>query len=290
MRIGLCTTDFSYKMKADELFAKVADMGFECVQLAFASVGECDYEPTKLIEIPESVSIAAVDAITRASAKYGVSVVAVNGTWNMAHPDAAVREEGLRRCAGFLRAVADTGCSIASLCTGTRCREHLWRYDALNTTVSAWSDMSDSVRRMCDIAEKENVTLAIETEASNIINTPEKARKIMDETGSDKLKMILDCANLFGPGEASIESMRPMIDKAVKYFGSDIVLAHGKDIRPSDGIDFCGTGFGIVDFEYMLRALSGIGYTGDMVLHGIYDESDMPKCLMFMRGRLANVR
>ena len=73
------------------------------------------------------------------------------------------------------------------------------------------------------------------------------------------------------------------LERAMNSFGEDIVLAHGKDIRESDGIDFCGTGFGIVDFPYMLDLLHDAGYSGDMMLHGIYNEADMPGCLAFMR-------
>ena len=162
----------------------------------------------------------------------------------------------------------------------------LWQYDEATSQADAWQDMAESMYAAARLAEKYAVTLAIETEASNVVDTPEKARRIMDEVGSPALKMILDCANLFHAGQATAEAMRPTIDRAMEYFGKDIVLAHGKDIRPSDGIDFCGTGFGIVDFPYMIESLKKAGFDGDMMLHGIYREEDMPGCLSFMRNCL----
>ena len=33
----------------------------------------------------------------------------------------------------------------------------------------------------------------------------------------------------------------------------------------------------------MLERLAQAGFAGDMVLHGIYDEADMPRALAFMR-------
>ena len=204
----------------------------------------------------------------------------------MAHPDRDVREEGLRRFGGFLDAVRALNCPIVSLCTGSRSREHLWKYDPQTKTRAAWDDMADSMARSVVMAEERGLILAIETEASNVIDSPEKARRILDEIKSPSLKMILDCANLFHTGEASAETMRPAIDRAMAQFGSDIVLAHGKDIQPSEGIRFCGTGFGIVDFPYMLDELERVGYAGDMVLHGIYREEDMPGCLVFMKNCL----
>lgn len=283
MRIGICTTDFKTHMPAMDLFRKMADMGYETTQLAFSSVTECGFAADTRIEIPGSVSLEAIAAIRAAAEATGITVCAVNGTWNMAHPDREVREEGIRRFDGFLAAVAALGCPIASLCSGSRNAGHLWRPHPDNSAPEAWADMLDSMRRCARLAEKHGIVLAIETEASNVIDTPEKARIIMDEVGSPNLKMILDCANLFHAGDAKPENVRPAIDRAFACYGRDIVLAHGKDIRAGEGIDFCGTGFGIVDFPYTLDCLKDAGYTGEMVLHGIYRDEDMHGCLAFMK-------
>ena len=283
MRIGVCTTDFDHAMPADELFALVKKLGFSSVQLAFSSVSECGFDVSDHIEIPGSVSGEAVAAIRVAADKHAIHICAVNGTFNMAHPDPSVRREGLDRFEGFIKAVRAIGCDMATLCSGSRSLKGLWTYDPATGDESAYADMRIAMQEAVAIAEKYDVTLAIETEASNVISTPEKARRIMDEIASPNLKMILDCANLFHKGDAHPENVRPAIDKAVSFFGNDIVIAHGKDIRESDAIDFCGTGFGIVDFPYMLKKLKEVSFPGDMMLHGIYNISDMPGCLAFMR-------
>lgn len=283
MRIGLCTTDFPRAYPAHVLFQKAASLGFQSVQLAFSSVAECCFSVTNHIEIPESVSPAAIEAILKASCDANIAIGAVNGTWNMAHPDNEIRAEGLRRMDGFLAAVAALGCPIATLCSGTRSRVHLWHGHEENEAPDAWNDMLLSMRRACELAEKHGVTLAIETEAANIIDSPEKARRIMDEVGSPRLKMILDCANLFHAGDAHPENVRPTIDRAMEFFGPDIILAHGKDIRASEGIDFCGAGSGIVDFPYMIDSLRGAGFSGDMMLHGAANEDEIPACFAHIR-------
>lgn len=283
MRIGVCTTDFENTLPADELFALVKELGFSSVQLAFSSVSECGFRVSEHIEIPGFISEEAILAIRAASEKYGIHICAVNGTFNMAHPDPAVRREGLDRFEGFIKAVKAIGCGMATLCSGSRSLKGLWTFDPATEDESAYSDMRAVMQEAVAVAEKHGVILAIETEASNVISTPEKARRIMDEIGSPNLKMILDCANLFHKGEAHPENVRPAIDKAIAHFDRDIVIAHGKDIRESDAIDFCGTGFGIVDFPYMLKKLKEVSFPGDMMLHGIYNVSDMPGCLAFMR-------
>lgn len=258
--------------KADRLFSKIAGWGFECVQLSFTSVKECNYKEDGCFEIPWAVTDSACRAISNASEKYGIPIEAVNGTFNMAHPNPDVRAEGLARFGGFAKAVKNIGAGMITLCSGTRNESHLWSPSDQNDTEQAWKDMEQTMRRAVEISEKLGLTLAIETEASNVVSSPEKARRIMDDIGSPRLKMILDMANLFPAGTAKKENVRATIKRAVDFFGGDIVILHGKDIREGDGIDFCGTGDGIIDFTYAAALMRKIGYKGDMFLHGIYDE------------------
>ena len=282
MRIGVCTSDFG-TMKADELFRRVASHGFESTQLAFCSAEECGFTPDGRIEIPESVSDEAIAAILAAAKKHNVEILSVNGTFNMAHPDPAVRAEGVRRYEGFAEAVKKLGCKYASVCTGTRNPEHLWSPSPLNNTEEAWQDMLETMRAVVRIAERHGLILAIETEASNVVDTPEKARRVMDEVGSDSLKMIIDCANLFHAGEAHPGNVRKVMKHAFDVFGRDIVMAHGKDIAESDGIEFIATGQGIVDFPYFFELLKEYGYSGDMLLHGVFDEDLMSPAVALMK-------
>lgn len=278
-RTGVCTTDFEHDTlyTAERLFARMHELGFGVAQFAFSSIRETDFTPTGEIEIPSAIPYAAVVAADRAAAKYDISIEVVNGTFNMAHPNEAVRTEGLRRFAILVEASAALGAKYISLCSGSRNAAHLWTFSPENDTKEAWDDMFQTIEAAVQMAEKAGITLAIESEAANIIDTPENARRVMDEIGSPNLKMILDCANLFHRGMAHPDHVIEVLHHAFELFGKDIVIAHGKDIREGDGIDFCGTGRGIVDFSYVGRMLKELGYMGDMFLHGIYDEDDMPR-------------
>jgi len=273
-RTGICTTDFP-KYSAGELFARAKGYGFDVVQFGFQTVVETEFDADGKIEFPDfsELPAGAMGAIERAALSSGVEVGAINGTFNAAHPEKEVRDEAVRRFLGLAKAAKSLGCGIITLCSGTRCAEDLWTYHPDNGTPEAWRDMMDTMLRLCEIAEREGVTLAVETEASNVISTPERARKLLDEAGSARLKMILDPANLFLPGTAHPENVHPTLRHAFGLFGRDVVLAHGKDIKESEGIEFCGTGEGIVDFAYLAELLCEYGFAGDMMLHGIYDEN-----------------
>jgi sugar phosphate isomerase/epimerase len=280
MKTGICTTDLE-TMPAEKLFAKLNSLGTPVTQLSFASVAETSFTPDGNIEIPGDIDERVLTLIKACAEKYQVRIAAVNGTFNMAHPSAEIRNEGLRRFEGFARAVSFLGCGMISLCSGTRNTASLWAPHPENGDGNAWQDMFETVAAAVKIAEKYNIVLAVETEAANIIDSPEKARRLMDGIGSPSLKMIMDCANLFHIGEAHKENARPVMRHAFELFGRDTVIAHGKDIKDSDGIRFCGTGEGIVDFNYFAELLREFGYEGDMFLHGIYDEGKLPGALKF---------
>lgn len=281
MRTGICTTDFEEKntprMTADDLFAHIRQYGYTCTQFAFSSVSESEYLPGGSIEIPGSISPSTIRAIEKAAQKHVLPLMVINGTFNMAHPDEEIRKTGLQRMKILAQAAQELGVKYISLCSGTFNRDSLWAYSPDNDTDDAWNAMYGTMERAVETAEKYGITLAIESEASNVISTPERARRLMDSIGSDKLKMILDCANLFHRGEAHPENVKSVITHAFEVYGHDIVIAHGKDIREGDGIDFCGTGDGIVDFTLTADLLKQYGYAGDMFLHGIYERENMVK-------------
>ena len=275
MRIGILTSDAasSGALSADVLFAKIKSFGFTVAQLSYSSVKEMEFTPTGQFELPDKISGSAIRAIYGASKKHGVPVTVCGGTFNMAHPDASVRNEGVKRFETLAGCVKQLGCGMVSLCSGTRCESSMWTWHKDNNTPEAWDDMMDTVKKVTEIAEKHDIIAAVETEASNIINIPEKARKMMDEINSPKLKMIMDCANLFLEGKAKKENVHETVRHAFDVFGGDVVFAHGKDIAESDGIKFCPTGEGIIDFRQFIELLRKHDYKGDMLLHGIYDEN-----------------
>lgn len=282
MRIGIATTDFT-TLPGNVLLDRIKGYGFEAVQLSLADVAEVGFVPNGEIEIPEILDPAAVAQVGRQARGRRLPLVALNGTFNMAHPDPAVRKEGLRRLEGLARAANALEVPLVTLCSGTRNRAHLWRPHPDNVTQEAWQDMMDTMEQAAGLAERYELTLAIETEAANVIDTPEKARAALDALGSPRVKMVLDGANLFHAGRAKPEYVEETLRHAFDLFGRDVVIAHGKDIRASEGIDFCTTGQGILDFPLMLQLLRTHGDC-DMILHGIEQEAQMPGALAFMRN------
>jgi sugar phosphate isomerase/epimerase len=231
--------------------------------------------------------VKAVEEVYAQAQRHGVEIAAVGGTYNMIHPDPEARALGLGRFGAIASTCAPLHCRFVTLCTGTRNLESMWRWHDDNMRPEAWTDLLASMEQVLEIAERYDLLLGIETEASNVVNTPEKARRLLDTFNSPRLKIIMDVANLFQRGDARSENVRPIIDNALALLGSDIQIAHGKDILPGDGLAFTHAGNGIIDFDYFVDQLHAAGYAGGMLVHGVKDERYFPQVVTYMAGILA---
>ena len=62
------------------------------------------------------------------------------------------------------------------------------------------------------------------------MNSAAKARRLIDEVGSPRLKVVLDPANLFET--AALEDQRDIVAAAIDLLADRIVMGHAKDRTP----------------------------------------------------------
>ncbi|TIV07457.1 MAG: sugar phosphate isomerase/epimerase, partial [Mesorhizobium sp.] len=162
--------------------------GFAATQFNLACAG--------LPSMPDAVPDAAIDTVDAAAKATGISLVALSGTYNMAHPDSRMRQDGLRRLAVVIETAARLSIPLVTLCTGTRNAEDQWAHHPDNTDPSAWADMALEIEKALLIAEPHGVDLGIEPEQANIVTSAEDAIRLIGEMGSKRLRIVLDPANL----------------------------------------------------------------------------------------------
>jgi len=270
MRLGIFAKTFA---GPDPLtvFAAARAAGFDRVQYNMACSG--------LPAMPDTISDDVIAEIRTASDATGVSLAAVSGTYNMIHPDAAVRANGLRRL-GVLIAVAEAmGTDMVTLCTGTRDAADQWRGHPDNALPEAWADLSEEMGKALTLAEGAGIQLGIEPELANVVDSAAKARALVDEMQSEALVVVLDPANLF---EMAGESeRRDLIARSIDLVEGRIVMAHAKDRGP-DGA-FVAAGSGVIDFAHFVGCLRAAGFVGDLVTHGL-TAAEAPGVARFLRG------
>ena len=117
---------------------------------------------------------------------------------------------------------------------------------------------------------------------SNVVDTAAKARRLLDEIGSARLKVVLDGANLFHAGE--LQKMRAILEEAFALLGGDIALAHAKDLRRDGAAGDAAAGTGQLDYDLYMALLRGAGYRGPLILHALA-EAQVDSCVAFLRGK-----
>lgn len=152
-----------------------------------------------------------------------------------------------------------------TVCSGSMDADDQWRHHPDNATPAAWTEMIREFHALVEIADQYDLLIGVEPELANIVSTADHARRLIDSLGSDRIRIVLDPANL--AEVVSADERRRVIGDAVSLLADRIVMAHAKD-RNADG-SFATAGKGVVDFPHFLGALSKAGFDGSLVTHGL---------------------
>ena len=274
IRIGVLMGTFG-RGSLDERLDAVKANGLDCVQMTMDAAG--------LSDMPDAIPDAVADRIRRAAADRGITIVSVQGTFNMTHPDPAHRRAGLRRLRVLAEACPRLDTATIHICTGTRDPDSMWRRHPDNDTRDAWRDMVACVRAATDMARQAGVVLAFEPEVNNVVDSAQKARKLIDEIGAPALKVTMDPANIFHAGE--LPRMREKLDEAFALIGKDSVLAHAKDLDHAGYAGHLPAGQGKLDYDRYIALLHAQHRPIPLLLHGL-SASQLPGCVAFLRGKI----
>ena len=275
VQVGILLGTFGRGTLEERLDA-VRNCGLDCVQVSLDCAG--------LADMPDEIPTTVAARIHREAKARGITIASAQGTFNLSHPDAEYRRRGLRRLRVLAEACAEMGTSKIHICTGTRDREDMWRRHPDNGSPEAWKDLVGGLREAMDFARQTRVTLAFEPEVNNVVDSAQKARRLLDELGSPFLKVTFDAANFFHAGE--LPRMNEILDEAFALLGKDIVLAHAKDLDHDGDAGHLPAGQGKLNYDRYLALLVRYRYRGPLLLHSL-SEAQVPGCVAFLREKLA---
>jgi sugar phosphate isomerase/epimerase len=268
VKLGIFAKTFEGSHPAAVLNQVVAT-GFSCAQYNMACSG--------LASMPENFSEEEALDVRNA----GVEISAVSGTYNMIHPDVSVREIGLKRLDVLASRCALMGTQTITLCTGSRDAIDQWRAHPDNQSPEAWADLCANMAKALAVAEHHNVTLAIEPELANTVNSASKAKRLIADMQSARLKIVLDAANLFE--HETLQEQRHIVSTSIDLLAEHIVMAHAKDRLPNGRVVAAGTG--CLDYQHYVACLERIGFAGPMITHGL-SAAEAPHVSHFLNGIL----
>ena len=175
---------------------------------------------------------------------------------------------GLKRCIDMAKAVECRLVRIMSfrremILAGTGGAEH-WI-----VSQGAWEKLVTLLRPAVELAEDEGITLVLETGNNAMITSGYLGRKLIDEIGSDHLKILWDPGN-------SLYACEPTYPEGYEALGVDgIGHIHIKDCvvdMPRATVHFQEMGGGQMAqyFEPLAAALNRDGYQGGISLESVY--------------------
>ena len=277
MKVGIFARTFEAPSLAGVLDA-VASHGIRHIQLNTSCMG--------LPDMPDGLDDAACQQARREIDARNIEVVSLSATYNMIHPDPAARAQGMRRLGILASRAAELGTNLLTLCTGTRNPSNMWQHHPQNNSPQAWSDLQDAIGQALTFAEQHDVHLGIEPEVANVVNSPPKARKLLDTMRSDRLRIVMDGANVFPKG--TIQRQRQILDEAFDLLGDRIALAHAKDLSRDGEAGHEAAGTGLLDYDHYLHLLHQSGYRGAVVLHSL-TPAQVPGCVRFLQQKLQDI-
>jgi sugar phosphate isomerase/epimerase len=275
MHLGIFTKTFPRSTLEENLDAVVAS-GLLSVQYNLVCAG--------LPSLPDAVDPAVAKHIQAAVFERGITMTAVSGTFNIIDQDKEELARNMTRLDVLAGSCRSIGTSVITLCTGTRDPENMWRHHPENTTSEAWLGMCRSMEKVAEIAERHSVDVGIEPEMNNVVSDARKARQVMDEIGSPRIKVILDGANLITA--ENNHRMEDVFKEAMDLLGADIVMSHAKDvIVEGSEVRHVAPGTGQLDYEAYIDVLSRAPIQAPLILHGL-DEEQVPDAVAMIRKQM----
>jgi sugar phosphate isomerase/epimerase len=128
-----------------------------------------------------------------------------------------------------------------------------------------------------------------------VVDSAIKARRLLDEMGSRRLRIVMDASNLFHAGE--LPRMREIMDEAFELLGRDMTIAHAKDLSFSGGGHPArkpgetpaphheAAGTGELDYDHYIALLRRYDFDGPLILHNLI-EAQVPGCIRLLRQKL----
>jgi sugar phosphate isomerase/epimerase len=260
----------------DRIFAQIARDGFQTVQFNFSSAG--------LPSLPKDWPEVMIKEVMASASRSGLTICALSGTYNMAHPDVARRGSDRIGFTNVVRAAEFMQVPLVTLCTGTRDAMDMWSAHPDNGSPEAWVALRGELDIALELAERHGVALGVEPEPGNVVGNARDARRLLDEIEDPRLKIVMDAANLLPP--VSQSRQREVVAEAVALLGADLALVHTKDVSPSG--EAVAAGRGVVDFPNFLKGIVSTGYRGPLVSHN-FPEKDAAYVSAFLKRVLAEV-
>jgi len=215
MILGLRAHDFG-RHEPGELAGRISSAGFETAQLALLKA-------ISGIDSFADVNGSVLERVRRAFEDNNVQIGVLGCYMEIGLTDKAAR---LAEVDKFLIGL-EHGKALGAGLVGTETSWCVPEDESMREP--AYQGLKDSVLRMTERAEKLGVDIGVEPVAVHTMNSAETTRRLLDEVGSKRLRVIFDPINLMLTQE-DIDNQVTLMESFLAMLGDDVVAVHVKDV------------------------------------------------------------
>jgi len=266
-----CTLDYPANgISITETVKRIKDMGFSAGN-SYSSISRRNPWLT--------ASETEIRELKDACVEYDVLYFDVHTVPYLIHPDLAERERHIAYVVEQCEAAERVGCPMVTTHTGTKSTESPVAPHPDNWTMAAWRDSVASLKEVIRRTEGMKVKLGIEAVNMTASNNPRAQKRIMEDVGSDRLKILLDPINMISL--RNYFRTTELINECFDLLGEDIIACHAKDTyiipnKMSAYITEVAAGEGLLDYELYLARLSRMEWPRPLLIeHLPYDQYDI---------------
>lgn len=245
MRIGIRAHDVAYA-PLNELIPNIHNQGFHCMHIALSkSIKE--FKPGV-----ETMTPGLAMYIKELCAENKVDIAVLGCYLNLCNPNEEKHKEIVEKYKAHIRFASILGCGVVGTETGAVNEEY--KYEPANHSEKALQCFIDNLRPIVKYAEQFGVIVAIEPVWKHIVNTVERARKVLDAIDSPNLQIIFDPVNLLYVG--NIDKQDEIINQAFDLLLKDIAVVHCKDyVVEGDELKSIAAGTGGLNYPLLLKKI-----------------------------------
>lgn len=229
----------------EEVLKVLKNLGYEGVEW----IGRLHFaEPSRLKEIAE---------LTRSK---GMEVANIMCSSDLVVPDDSKRSENVSNTIENIRAAADASIRKVNLFSGPA------EWDPEATKIgrdfpegSAWANLIDSMSKIVDVAEKNNVTITFEAAFGMLVHDYYTLQEFLRYFNSENLAVNMDPSHMVLYGNDVAYAIRKLGKRIKHVHAKDAV---GKPPAPNDTFMFPQLGEGVTDWKGFFDALKEVGYDG----------------------------
>ncbi|MHB8897668.1 MAG: sugar phosphate isomerase/epimerase family protein [Thermoguttaceae bacterium] len=275
LKVGV-TTQIYASVPLAEAVAQIKDAGLQGVL--------CNYTFSDVRFNPLNPDWTAAEKIAKAFQQAGVEIVAVFGYQNLVAPDPAQRRQAQERMENLIRNWKRLGCPNISTETGTLNTASQWLASPENGTEKAYVQFREAIGGLVKLAEKTGAVISLEAYWKNIIDSIDRAERLLREISSPALKLVMDPCNYLR--KEDLPRQDAILEDMFRRLGKEIVVAHAKDVAPADdGTTLPAAGMGVLNYPLYLRLLAQLGRPMHLLLEHLTLD-DLPRADRFVREKL----